>query len=412
MKDEQKTKAGLISELKWLRIENSKLGMSLSELRNTEEALRRSEQQLRMALESANEGLWDWDLVSDVMEVTPQWVENLGYTLEETRPYMTGARWKSLTHPDDLPRIREDLIQHFKGQTDLYENVHRMRTKNGEWRWLLDRGRVVRWGEHGRALRAMGTYLDITERKRAEEAMKEIESEALNAGQMASLGELAAGVAHEINNPINSIINLAQILVNEYDKATTEYDLGHRIMKEGERIASIVSGLLSFASSRDFTKKPIDVSEVLSATLGLTEAQLNKNGIILRLSIQDPMPKAVGHFQQLQQVFLNIINNARYALNQRYPGFHPDKLLKIDAREARLNDTHYVKVSLLDKGTGIPQSYLHRVTEPFFSTKPSGMGTGLGLSISHGIIKDHGGKLVIKSRELDSTEVIIYIPVG
>jgi len=150
----------------------------------------------------------------------------------------------------------------------------------------------------------------------------------------------------------------------------------------------------------------------LSATLGLTEAQLSKNGIILNLSIREPMPKAVGHFQQLQQVFLNIINNARYALNQKYPELHPDKWLNIEAKEDRSNDKNYVKVSFMDKGTGIPQSCLHRVTDPFFSTKPSGMGTGLGLSISHGIVKDHGGKLVIKSEEHNYTEVTIYVPAG
>jgi len=411
MNNYNKRKSVLISEIEALRKEIDELRSCLFDLRNADYALKRSEQQLRMALESANEGLWDWDITADVMEVTPQWIENLGYSIEEMKPLMNGPGWKSLAHPDDLPTIREDLIRHFKGKDEIYENVHRMRTKSGEWRWLLDRGKVVERDENGRAVRAMGTYLDITERKHAEIAMKEMEAEALKAGHMASLGELAAGVAHEINNPINSIINLAQIMVNEHDKSTCEHDLAHRIMREGERIASIVSGLLSFASARHLKKRYIDISDVISATLSLSKAQFRKYSILLNLSTQDSTPHILGHFQQLQQVFLNIISNAIYSLNQKYTSASKDKVLSIDIKSNNIGGTRYIMVSVLDKGIGIPKSYMHRITEPFFTTKPTGMGTGLGLSISHGIIKEHGGKLVVRSTELEFTEVIVYIPV-
>ncbi|MDA8214269.1 MAG: ATP-binding protein [Nitrospiraceae bacterium] len=236
------------------------------------------------------------------------------------------------------------------------------------------------------------------------------ELETIRAARLASLGELAAGVAHEINNPINGIINYAQILINKTDRQSSENEIAGRIMKEGDRIACIVKSLLSFARERKGEKVPVSIQEVLSDSLALTEAHLRKSGINLRVSGFDGLPEVIANPQQIQQVFLNVINNARYALSQKYPDMHGNKVLEISGEEIRESGCPYVRVIFHDRGTGMPTDILDKVMDPFFTTKPRGIGTGLGLSISHGIISDHRGDLSIESAEGEYTKVIIDLP--
>jgi signal transduction histidine kinase len=238
-----------------------------------------------------------------------------------------------------------------------------------------------------------------------------MQTETMRAGHLASIGELAAGVAHEINNPVNSIINFAQIMIDEAKKGETYTDeIPTRIIKEGDRVASIVSSLLSFARDNEKEKKPIDIPQVIEEVLALTETQILKDGINLNVDFPENFPRVLADFQQIEQVFLNILNNARYALNQKHATAHPDKNLIIHGTEETIDDTPFVMVTFLDYGTGIPSAILDKIYNPFFSTKPSGIGTGLGLAISHGIITDHGGKLIFDSKFEEYTKVAVQLP--
>ncbi|MBW2594094.1 MAG: transporter substrate-binding domain-containing protein, partial [Deltaproteobacteria bacterium] len=248
-------------------------------------------------------------------------------------------------------------------------------------------------------------YSDETE-------LKALQAETMRANHLASIGELAAGVAHEINNPANSVINLAQILINECAAESLERDVAGRIVREGNRIADIVGSLLAFARDRKGRKNPITVSEIMNEALALTEAQIQKDGVDLKIEIPKNLPFFIGHLQQMQQVFLNIINNARYALNQKYPGGYENKILEIMAEMVTKDGSPWIRVTFADRGIGIPGDIIENVMDPFFTTKPAGAGTGLGLSISHGIISDHGGKLKIESNDGEYTRVIIDLPAG
>ncbi len=240
---------------------------------------------------------------------------------------------------------------------------------------------------------------------------KRAETEALRAGHLASLGELAAGVAHEINNPINGILNYAQILANKGPDRSRVLDIANRIIKESDRIANIVNSLLSFARDSKEEKKPVLIQEIMSDALALTEAQLKKEGIKLNVKLPKDLPKVIAQSQQIEQVFLNIISNARYALNQKYPKNHEAKILDITGESIINNGQQFVKLTFYDRGTGISSKNLDKIVNPFFSTKPANIGTGLGLSISHGIVNDHGGKLDIDSMESKYTKIIIELPV-
>ena len=241
---------------------------------------------------------------------------------------------------------------------------------------------------------------------------RQLEQEASRANHLASLGELAAGVAHEINNPINGIINYAQILADDERIGDEGREVLQGITEEGERIANIVYNLLSFARDRQEAKRSISLADVLEATLALTESQLRKDHIRLQIEIDDDLPAVHAHFQQLQQVMLNLISNARYALNQRYPEDDKGKTFRIYSDCSRECSGAVVRLVFRDEGAGIPAHLLPKIMDPFYTTKPSGAGTGLGLSISHGIIEDHGGRIDIESVEGYYTEVTIELPIA
>ncbi len=247
--------------------------------------------------------------------------------------------------------------------------------------------------------------IDITESKRAE-------TETLHVSHLASIGELAAGVAHEINNPINGIINYAQLLTNKCPQGSDEKDIAARIIKEGDRISVIVKNLLSFARVTKEEKSPSQVHQIFSDTFALTEAQLLKDNIILHLSVPEGLPDIVAHPQQIEQVFLNLLSNARYALNEKYPDKDKNKILEISTDMITIKNKPFLHITFHDHGTGIPYGLVDKVMNPFFSTKSTDMGTGLGLSISHGIITDHGGKIRIDSVDGEYTSIILDLPVN
>jgi len=259
--------------------------------------------------------------------------------------------------------------------------------------------------ETGKITGILGIFWDITEKI-------QLQMEATRSRHMASLGELAAGVAHEINNPINGIINYAQILANKSGEQSKEKDIANRIKKESIRIANIVKSLLSFAMPGEYhnVKKSVHVEEILTDTFILTEAQIYKEGIEMKLNLPKTLPEITVNAQQIQQVFLNLLSNARYALNEKYKEGHENKVIEISGEKITQKDIPCVRITFADHGIGIPANMLDKVMDPFFTLKPKGIGTGLGLSICHRIISEHGGKLTIESVEGEFTKLIIVLP--
>ncbi|WP_372683514.1 PAS domain S-box protein [Desulfosarcina sp.] len=252
--------------------------------------------------------------------------------------------------------------------------------------------------------KAVVSQRDITERKASI-------ATALRAEQLAALGELAAGVAHEINNPINGIINYAQMLVNKTKTDDPLNSISGRIIGEGDRIAAIVASLLSFSRRENEKLSIVSIAELLEESVTLTGAQLRKDGIVLSVNMDDQLLPVSARAQEIEQVFLNIINNSRYALNEKYPQGSELKSLDIDVSMIADNGKSIIRACFTDHGPGIPPHVIEKVINPFFSTKPKGKGTGLGLSISHRIVENHGGRLAIESEEGEYTKVTVDLPV-
>lgn len=255
----------------------------------------------------------------------------------------------------------------------------------------------------------LGTrHLLLIARKLSKDEERKVDS--IRTAQLAAIGELAAGVAHEVNNPINGIINFAQILLDDAEKGSLQAEILNRIVKEGERIATIIYNLLSFARENENEQTFIDLNEVIRACISLVEHQLKNNGIEITTSLHDPSCLIRGNFLQLQQVVLNLLSNSRYALNERYREPSPLKKIHISCEPVAIEGEEFIRMSVKDLGTGIPQGILEKLFEPFFTSKPAGVGSGLGLSISYGIIKNHKGILRVDSMLNKYTEMVVEIP--
>lgn len=248
-------------------------------------------------------------------------------------------------------------------------------------------------------------------RDRNEEERIYLEAQSYKSSQLASLGELSAGVAHEINNPITGIINYAQMILNKSRAGSSEKDLSERIIKEGDRIASIVRNLLIFSHQKKDKSKCHDIQSLIEVPLSLITEKLNREGTVVDVSIEKGINQITCNEQQIEQVLLNLISNAQYALNKKYLEPAQQKRIEIKAWSCLLEDKPFISIEVKDFGIGITDQDLPKIFDTFYTTKISGEGTGLGLSIVNEIIKDHNGKINIKSEEGEYTRVQIHLPV-
>ncbi len=362
-----------------------------AELSENERKFRKLSQEFQTLLDAISDTLI---LLSPGMEVL--WTNSKnGLELNETVSNAVGQYCYKLIHDRSVPSEDSPITRCF----NTAEKEVAVVTYNGA---VMDiRAFPIKEAEKVSSVLLMVS--DITEKMA-------MQAEAMQAGHMASLGELAAGVAHEINNPITGIINYGQILINECSPESMEKDIGERIVKEGDRIGRIVKILLSYARDGREEKKTTCVPAILEESIILTQAQIRKEGIDLKIDLPDDLPAVDANFQQIQQGFINIINNARYALNEKYPRRHKNKRFEITGEKVTISDRPYVRIVFYDQGVGISAHEIPMLTKPFFSTKPFGKGTGLGLNITHKIITDHGGRISFESTKGEFTRVIIDLP--
>jgi PAS domain S-box-containing protein len=245
-------------------------------------------------------------------------------------------------------------------------------------------------------------------RKLTQDEVRKVDS--IRTAQLAAIGELAAGVAHEVNNPINGIINFAQLLYDDCPDDSEQAMILKKIIQEGERIATITYNLLSFARENENEQTIVDLNEVVSDSISLVEHQLKNDGILIRTDLFQPSMLIVGNHLQLMQVVLNMISNSRFALNERYREPSSDKQIHFSSMPIEIDGRKYCRLVVRDHGTGIPQGILDKLFDPFFTSKPAGKGTGLGLSISYGIVQNHRGILRVDSILNKYTEMIVEIP--
>lgn len=250
---------------------------------------------------------------------------------------------------------------------------------------------------------------DLSVRNQLEAEREEMQRQLYQSSKMASIGELSAGVAHEINNPLNGIINFAQLLKDdERPHSEFEQQMIDGIIDEGGRIGQIVKGLLTFARADTHELGEVQLAESIKTSIALFGRQFEKDDITVQIDLDPNLPLVRANDSRLRQVVVNMISNAHHALKAKAPDSLEPKVFRITARPAGKSG-EIVRVEFYDNGVGIKNEVLGKVFDPFFTTRREAGGTGLGLSVSFGIIRDFGGSIRVESKEGKFTRFIIEL---
>ncbi len=248
-----------------------------------------------------------------------------------------------------------------------------------------------------RSFNQMASELDSREK-----ALKEAQAALVQSEKMAAFGQLGAGIAHEVKNPLAGILGLTQLSLRKTEKGTLISENLNIIEKETKRCTTIIQNLLKFARQEKVAFEPVDINQIAQDATAIVEHQLEMHKIRLTKDLASPLPTIWGNANQIQQVLINLMINAQQAM-EGYPG-------EITVTTLSLDSSH-VQLRVADTGPGIPEDVQAKIFEPFFTTKPVGKGTGLGLSVSYGIIKEHKGDIRVESSTEKGTTFVIDFPV-
>jgi PAS domain S-box-containing protein len=356
----------------------------------TQEIIDETEQtKSRMILRNSGVGTWRLDLQSDTMD----WDEQM-YALFEVDPTTQGSDYEALQrhiHPEDATALTRAFTQAKTGEQELDIDI-RILTGNDNTRYLHVRAEVIR-DEQGSALSMDGVCLDITPRRQNELELRKQQEFVIHQDRLASIGELAAGVGHEVNNPLSIIIGFAEYLENINNERFSDTDIAagiNSILSASDRIGNIVSGLRTFTHF-DQDIELFSLTQVVHDTTQLIRRIYQHEGVQLTL-LDDLSDDHVvrGNRGRIQQVLLNLLANAKDA-TEGLPGRHITVGLQV-----RQN---FVELIVNDNGCGIDVQSQSKIFDTFFTTKPTGKGTGIGLSISNSIVLEHGGTLTFVTSE-------------
>jgi PAS domain S-box-containing protein len=354
----------------------------VTDRRRAEALLRESERRFALAVDGAQDGIWDWDIRGDTFYASPRMRAIM--EIESTQAPRVSEVFGERVHPDDLPHIHERWKAHVESRDTHYAVEYRLRSTDGTYRWVSARGATVR-DANGAPYRMVGSLTDITSHKRAQEDARQRQAELAHVLRVSAMGEMAASLAHELNQPLAAIVNYARGCARRLagsDGAPPEVlEALDRIATEALRAGDVVRGLKRVVRKEPPREMQTDLNDVAREAMALVRPEASDREIrfLLELSIDPPRVRA--DRVQIEQVVLNLLRNAVEAITQP-PGLICLSTVVVDGRAV---------VTVSDTGHGISADLLERVFAPFFTTKTSGL--GMGLSISRTIIEAHGGRL-------------------
>jgi PAS domain S-box-containing protein len=332
------------------------------------------------------------------------WLEFAGQTLDfvRSRP----EAWMTAVHPEDREFAAKSFWKGVQSGQGFAFETRSLRAQDGVYRHHLQQAVVLRDAE-GKVLKFVGTTTDVDDQKRAEEALRQAEAELAHANRVATMGQLSASIAHEVNQPIAAaLINAgtaARWLARQppnLEKATPLID---RIISDGRRAAEIVSRIRNFSQKAPAQNGVVEINEAILEIMGLTRVATSEHSVLVKLQLSDGLPLISGDRVQLQQVILNLIMNAIEAMSEFTEG--PRELL-VSTSEA---ESGSVFVAVSDSGPGLPANP-EQLFEAFYTTKASGL--GMGLSICRSIIQNHGGRLWATPNEPRGAVFCMLLPIG
>jgi PAS domain S-box-containing protein len=367
------------------------ISRNVTERKKAEEALRQSEERYRAILEEMEDSYFEVDLGGHLTFVNNSVCRNLGYSRKE----LIGMSYKGFTAEDDINSV-------FR----VFNEVYRTGVPNKGFPWKI----IRKDGTHGFAetsisllqndkgeiIRFRGVGRDITERMKMEEQL-------ILTDRLASIGQLAAGIAHELNNPLTSVIGFSDLLLERDLPADVKADL-KTVNQEAKRTVNIVKGLLAFAREQRTEKSLVNVNIIIQGVLQIRSYEQRVSNIEVDARLAPALPHVMGNGVQLQQIFINIIVNAEQAMIEAHGR---GKLTIITEQVGDM-----VRASITDDGPGISPANMKQLFTPFFTTREVGKGTGLGLSICHGIVTEHGGKLHAESEPGKGATFVVELPIS
>jgi len=325
--------------------------------------------------------------------------EVFGYTVEEA---LNSLNIRDV-YPDDHARevMRKLRSDEYGGRGKLETYHTDALAKSGERIPISLYASIIY--EEGREVASIGFFHDLRDRLRINAELEKTQLQLLQSEKMASLGKLAAGVAHQINNPLAGITLYAKLTLEEYElEEGVRQDLG-RILKDAERCRDTVKELLEFTRQTRHLMRSHDINQVISRTLFLLENQSLFQNIEIVKKFGDSLPAVYADIQQLNHLFMNIILNAAQAMDGKGE-------LRIET--ARVTGKEQISIEISDTGPGIPEDIIPHIFDPFYTTKEEGKGTGLGLSLAYGIVENHGGRITARNKSGGGAAFNIVLPIA
>ncbi len=387
----------------------------ITERKQAEAAANMMQERLSMALAASGMCMWDCDIASGNVYLSDDWSVMLGGERKETRTTIS-ALWE-LTHPDDQPKLQAAAARTVSSSPgeplSEYREEHRVRNLAGEWIWLESTGKIVERDARGNPLRLIGTNMDISKRKQAEEELRKTELQLQVAQKIEAVGRLAGGIAHDFNNLLMIINGQLELL---YEKLNREEEHRRKIalaQRATDRAASLTRQLLAFSRMQALQPQVISLNAILSEMSKLLPPLVGPN-ITLDLKPAQQLNSVKADPGQVEQVILNLVVNARDAMAKGGKLTIETANVEVDSDYASLHPPllagHYVMLAVSDTGIGMDPDTQARIFEPFFTTKEKGKGTGLGLASVYGVVKQSGGYILVDSAPARGSTFRIYLP--
>ncbi len=363
-------------EMKELNLYLEEMNVNLEEKVEERTAeLSKSEKKFRHLFSASKDMVFFCDTERNLLDINASGLTMLGY------------------EPSDMPalnlytifRNREDVDSYYRRIIEdgyIQDQEIEFRKKDGSVIYVLLSATAVH-DDRGMLVGCEAIAKDLTR-------VKTMMEQLVSSEKMASVGQMAAGVAHEINTPLGIILGYAQLMKDDFDEDSETYQNLEVIERQTKASRKIVADLLKFSRQTGSVRENINMNEVLADVLAVTEHNLHLDQIKAHLDLAENLPEVVGDAEKLRQVFVNLVNNAHHAMEEQGGG---DLVL----RSRYDSKARQVIAEVRDTGHGIPEDVKAKIFDPFFTTKPVGKGTGLGLSVSYGIIQDHNGTIEIES---------------
>jgi two-component system sensor kinase FixL len=375
------------------------------ELQASEAGLRESEARMSLAADAADLGIWIRDLARDEIWASQKWRELFGFA--PSAPVEFNAILQRL-HPDDREGLRHvDTMAVAGADGGRYQIEYRLMGPEGATRWISSQGRVE-FDARGQPVLIRGAARDVTARKQAEQETQLLQQEIAHAGRVSMMGQLASGLAHEINQPLASILRNAEAAELFLKQPSPDLDEIGEILSEirsdDERAGDVIDRMRGLLKRQTLETERLDVGALVGDVAALVRIDAATRQVKLDVDVPANLPHVLGDRVQIQQVMLNLILNGMDALNGTRL---EDRRVTVTAR---LDGAQLVEIAVGDAGHGIPADTLARIFDPFFTTKPNGM--GIGLAVSRTIVEAHCGRLWAENRDGGGAAFRFTLPIA